>query len=306
MSLFETVLTHLLRAGGHVVIRIFNCEWYSNAYSNKGRGCIVKTFVQKLILIGMVILSVGAFADNQQAAAGQFSASQVSDIQKIVHDYLIKNPDVLVEASQALQNKMQAEQQQEAMTAIKANTKDLFADEAAPVAGNPQGDVTMVEFFDYQCGHCKAMNDVVQGIISKNKNLKVIFKELPIFGGNSQYAAKAALAVHEIAADKYYAFHDALLAQTNPMDKTKVIKTARAVGLSAAQIKHMEQKMDEPAIDQQIKANFKLAQALKLAGTPAFIIANKTLDQFQFIPGATSADGLQQAIKAVQQEQQSS
>ena len=126
------------------------------------------------------------------ATQTEFTPQQVKNIQKIVHDYLINNPQVLVEASQALQKQAQEKQQQYAMQAIEKNKQQLFNDPVSPVAGNPNGNVTLIEFFDYQCGHCKAMNKIIQSIVAKNKNLRVVLKELPIFGSNSQLAAKVA------------------------------------------------------------------------------------------------------------------
>ena len=223
-----------------------------------------------------------------------FTPHQVSDIQKIVHDYLVNNPQVLVEVSQALQRQTEAQQQQYAQKAIKQNVKALFEDPASPVAGNPNGTVTLVEFFDYQCGHCKAMNEVIQDIVKKNENLRIVFKELPIFGSESQFAAKAALA--SVKQGKYYAFHDALLSAENPLTQDKVFQVAKSVGLDTDQL---QKDMNDPAIQQQLASNFKLAQALRLVGTPTFVIGNKASTKFQFIPGATTPENLQSMIDQV-------
>lgn len=253
----------------------------------------------KHIMRYAAIAIAAAISFNGFANDGQFSAGQVKDIQKIVHDYLISNPEVLVTASQALQAKMQLQQEQDAMAAIKQNKKDLFSDSSSPVAGNPKGDVTLVEFFDYQCGHCKEMNPIVQSIVKKNSDLRVIFKELPIFGGNSQFAAKAALAAAELFPDKYYAFHDALLSADNPLSDIAVFKAARSVGFSEDQIKQIKAKMNDASIQNQLKANFQLAQALKLAGTPAFIMANKAESTFRFIPGSTTEKDMQDQLNGL-------
>lgn len=230
------------------------------------------------------------------ATQTEFTPQQVKNIQKIVHDYLINNPQVLVEASQALQKQAQEKQQQYAMQAIEKNKQQLFNDPVSPVAGNPNGNVTLIEFFDYQCGHCKAMNKIIQSIVAKNKNLRVVLKELPIFGSNSQLAAKVALAAAKQG--KYYAFHDALLGADNPLTQQKVFQVAKKVGLNVTQLK---KDMKNPTIAQQLRANFKLAQALHLIGTPTFVIGNKSLTAFKFIPGATSKQNLQQLISEVTQ-----
>lgn len=258
-------------------------------------------FVKKTL--GLMILSLSSVlsfaAATTAPASNGFSPAQVQDIQKIVHQYLIQHPDVLVEASQALQAQMQAKQVQAALSAVKQNAAQIFSDSASPVAGNPNGSVTLVEFFDYQCGHCKEMNTIVQGIVKKDSNLRVVFKELPIFGGNSQFAAKVALAAYIVDPSKYYALHDALLNVENPMSDSKAFKAVRDAGYSEDQIKTIKKDMDGPVVQKQLKDNFQLAQALQLAGTPAFIIANKDQSQLRFIPGSTSAADLQKQIMDV-------
>lgn len=223
-----------------------------------------------------------------------FSAEQVQQIQKIVHDYLINNPQVLVEASQALQKQTEQQEQAYAQTAIKQNAAQLFNDPASPVEGDANAAVTIVEFFDYQCGHCKEMNQIMQNLLKSNKDVRVVFKELPIFGDDSQFAAKAALA--SVKQGKYFAFHNALLAADNPINKDKVFSVAKSVGLNVDQLKT---DMNNPAIQDQLRNNFKLAQALHLVGTPTFVIGNKALTNFRFIPGATTADNLQTLIGQV-------
>jgi len=223
-----------------------------------------------------------------------FNPQQVKDIQKIVHDYLVTNPNVLVEASQSLQKQAEEKQEQYAMQAIEKNKQQLFNDSTSPVAGNKNGDVTLVEFFDYQCGHCKAMNPIIQKIVKDNKNLRVVFKELPIFGESSQFAAKASLA--SAKQSKYYKFHDALLNAENPLNKARILKVAKKVGLN---IKELEKDMKSPAIAKQLREDFKLAQSLRLIGTPTFVIGNTSLTSFKFIPGATSQENLQNLITEV-------
>ncbi len=245
-------------------------------------------------------LSSVALAVSMSASAAtnspkeNFTPEQTKAIQKIIHNYLVNNPEVLLEASIALRKQMAEKQKESALMAIKANKKALFDNKENPVAGNKNGSIIMAEFFDYQCGHCKEMNKVVQQTIKQNKDLKVIFKEWPIFGGASKYAAMAAIA--SMKQGKYYAFHDALLAANNPLTKDKVMQVAKSVGLD---VKKLKKDMDSPAIKQQLRANFKLAQALKLQGTPAFVISNKAGTKFKFIPGAISKQGLQQSLGQV-------
>lgn len=247
--------------------------------------------------IGAVFLTTAVAAASQESA-GSFSPPQVEELHKIIYNYLVNNPEVLVAASEKLREKAQEKEQQVAIEAIKANKKDIFDNSLSPVGGNPDGTVALVEFFDYQCGHCKEMEPVIEKILASNKNLRIVYKELPIFGGTSQYAAKAALAANEQG--KYQAFHQALMKETNPLTKEKVLASAKKVGLN---VEKLEKSMDSKKIDNIIKGDFQLAQKLQLIGTPAFIVGDQTGTEFKFMPGAVPQAMLQQAINTVSHSQ---
>src|SRR5262249_24609588 len=161
-------------------------------------------------------VSAASLATDKNNTKTTFNANQVQQIQQVVHDYLIKNPQVLVEASEVLQKQAMMKVEQNAKTAINQSASKVFADPASPVGGNPKGTVTIVEFFDYQCPHCKEMEAIIEKLVGKDKNLRVVYKELPIFGTNSRFASNAALASQEQGADKYVKLHDALMAASNP------------------------------------------------------------------------------------------
>lgn len=239
----------------------------------------------------------GAFFTTQAFAAeanGAFSPTQTQAIEKIVHDYLIKNPQVLVEVSQALQQQQMSQMQKTASKAIAQNAKQLFSDPQSPVIGNPNGDVTIVEFMDFQCTHCKEMSPIMETIIKQDGNVRVVYKELPIFGPTSEFAAKAALA--SIKQGKYAQFHAALMKDDKSLSKEEVLKIAQAVGLNISQL---QKDADSPAIAQQLKDNFKLAQAMGLMGTPALVVANRDGSKTVFVPGTTSQQNLQQLIASM-------
>ncbi len=250
-----------------------------------------------LVMAAMFVSTIFTTYSNAEAAASDaFSSQQVQQLQQVVHDYLVSNPQVLVEASEALRDQMQQGQEKAAMGAIKNHTKQLFNDVHSPVAGNPQGGVTLVEFFDYQCGHCKEMTEIVDQLIKANKNLRVVFKEMPIFGGASEFASEAALASQKQG--KYFAFHNALMKAGNPLSKEKILEIAKSVGLNTDQL---NKDLAASEISNQIENTMQLAQDLKLMGTPAFVLANRSGTQFAFIPGATSQKALQTQIDKLSQ-----
>jgi protein-disulfide isomerase len=231
--------------------------------------------------------------NNHSGEALALNSAQTKEIQQVVHDYLVNNPEVLVEASQALQRKEEMKMQSTARNAISQNAKNLFNDPGSPVIGNPNGATTIVEFMDYQCGHCKEMTPVMESLVKQNPGLRIVLKELPIFGETSDFAAKAALAAQKQG--KFAAFHQALMKSSGALSHDSVMQIAKSVGLNTEQLK---QDMDDNTYSQQLKDNMQLAQALGLMGTPAFIIGNPN-GKNAFVPGATSAENMQQLINQV-------
>ena len=251
----------------------------------------MKRIIAALTVSASLLISP-LFADN-----AKFDTSQVQQIQNIVHQYLIKNPQVLVEASVALQKQQQDKAQQAAINAIKQNKTKIFNDPNSPTAGNTKANIVIVEFFDYQCGHCKSMAPIIENILKKNTNLKVILKEFPIFGANSQYAAKTALAAFQLNQKNYWALHNKMMGANDPLQNTTVMKLAKKCGYDQSKIKAL---MANKKITAEIAQNWQLAKAMQLVGTPAFIIANPAKGKYQFIGGATSQQNIEKAIKAVQ------
>lgn len=247
-----------------------------------------------LVTVGVL---TAAMASPAVMAADNMSAEQKQAVEKVVHDYLVSNPEVLVEASQALQKKQQQDMQEQAKAAISENAKQLF-DGKLSVAGNAKGDVTMVEFFDYQCIHCKKMAPVISELIKSNNNLHVVYKEFPIFGKSSEVASRAALAA--AMQGKYQQMHDALIKIDKHLDDKLVMDTAKAIGLNMAKL---QKDMKSATVTDMLNANRQLAEKMHLMGTPAFVIAATPAGQFNgqtqpdFIPGAASQPALQDMIK---------
>lgn len=225
------------------------------------------------------------------------SDSQKKQMEKVVHDYLVANPEVLLEASQALQQKQQQNMQQQAQSAIKENTDQLFQGKTT-VAGNPKGNVTIVEFFDYQCIHCKKMSPILDNLIKKDSDLRVVYKEFPIFGKSSEVASRAALAAG--MQGKYQAMHNALITVDKRLNDQIVMDTAKSLGLD---VKKLKTDMQSKEVTAALDANRELAEKLHLMGTPAFIIAATPDGHFKsgsepsFIPGAATEESLKELIK---------
>lgn len=245
-------------------------------------------------------------------AASAFTPEQTQQIEKIVHDYLIKNPQVMVQVIKSLQKQERAKMQERSEKAVRANAKQLFDSTSSPIVGNPQGKVTLVEFFDYQCPHCRRMAKVVNQLVKDNSDLRVVYKELPIFPG-STIIAKAALA--SMNQGKYAEFHNALMKDpiTPPMQLVQerkspkeinafmlkqILKIAKSVGINT---KQLEKDMQSASVENELKQNLQLAQALRLVGTPAFIVGsnvNAGPEQMKtfFIPGQVPQTVLQDFI----------
>ncbi|MBA2653590.1 MAG: DsbA family protein [Gammaproteobacteria bacterium] len=224
------------------------------------------------------------------------SDTQVKQIQKVVHDYLVQNPQVLVEASQAYQDQELAKAKTKTQLAVSKNAKSLFNSAHSPTVGNHNGDVTVIEFLDYQCTHCREMSTVVGGLIKGDGKIRVVIKELPIFGGSSKYAAQASIASMKQGPDKFLAFHKSLLEAAPPLTDQKVMEVAKNAGLNTQQL---ETDMKSKIVEDQINDNFKLAQALGLLGTPAFIVSNRSGSHVEYVPGAVTIESLKQAITQV-------
>lgn len=220
------------------------------------------------------------------AGAGPLSPPQVQQVQKIVSDYLRQHPEVIIDAIKAYQAQKDADQQAEAKKNIVALKDDIFKDPTSPVGGNPQGDVAIVEFFDYRCPYCKAVAPDLDKALAQDGGVKLVYKEFPILGPVSVTASKAALAAQ--MQGKYVPFHQKLIAYKGTLDDATIYKLAGDVGLDLTKLKA---DMAKPEIQAIIDKNAKLADKLNVQGTPGFVVGQ------EMIPGAASVDELTAAIK---------
>ncbi len=228
-------------------------------------------------------------AESETDASTAARVAQRADrkrIEKIVREYLIRNPEVLVEAMRALEAKRKTRRARTARSMMQKHKKQIYADAEAPVGGNPDGDVTIVEFFDYRCGFCKRAARTVEDALAKDKQIRIVYKEFPILGPNSLLAARAALASR--AQGKYLAFHKALMEAKISYDERSVMQIAASVGIDTARLK---KDMRAPRIQEHIDRNRALARALHIRGTPAFIVGE------QLFPGAPTQQQLARMIQ---------
>jgi protein-disulfide isomerase len=236
-----------------------------------------------------VIALVLAFAG--VAAAAQFNDKQADEIRAIVKQYLIDHPEVVQEALRANEENQQRAENEQRNQALQSHAKDIFHNKDDLIAGNSKGNVAMVEFFDYNCGYCKRAFPDVMKMIQADGELKLVMKEFPILGPGSVYAARAALASKKQG--KYWEYHLALLGHDGRIDEATADEIAQSVGLDLAKLK-ADMKSDD--VSNIIQRNMKLAESLRIEGTPAFIIDDV------LIPGAVGYEALAATVKSVRDQ----
>jgi protein-disulfide isomerase len=225
-----------------------------------------KTFALAII-VGLALIA-GPAPDRAFAQAETLSPAQRHAVEDAVGDYLRKHPEIVIEAINILRQREQASEAAQTGNVIAARGSELFNDPATPVGGNPDGDVTLVEFFDYRCGYCKRVFPTINKLIEDDGNIRFVYKEFPILGPTSVYAARAALASREQG--KYEEFHDALMAAKGALTEDKVLQIAEAAGLDRGVLLDAMTR-NEAEYDRIFAKNRDLAQALRINGTPAFV-----------------------------------
>ena len=266
-------------------------------------------FIKTSLATAIFALAANSFALNTATSNAttnnpnnvSVSPQERAKIEEVVHQYLLRKPEIIVEAVQSLQRK-QYEQAEQSVKKTQ-QTAGTFATPLLhqpndPVAGNPNGKISVVEFFDYQCPHCVDMAPVIEGVIKANPDIRIVFKEFPIRGPLSDLAARAALAANKQG--KYYQFSHALLTSNQPLSEELIYKTAEKVGLNVDQLK---KDINDPTISEQLKNNTKLAQDLKLFGTPAFFIGKTDAkNNINYVPGQMDQNQMQTAIDKAKNE----
>lgn len=220
----------------------------------------------------------------------EFDAKQTKAIEDIVREYLIRDPEVLVEAGRALQAKYLAEQEA-AQAAVVAALQDQLRDvPEGAILGNPEGDVTVVEFFDYNCGYCERALDDMDTLLEQDPNLRFILQEMPVLGPGSVGAARVSLALRNVAPSSYGDFHRDLLAVPGTVDEQRAIAIAEEHGVPASKL---ETAMNSPEIGQALEQANIMANQLAITGTPGYVVGDAVLH------GAVGIDLLKASIDNV-------
>ena len=230
-----------------------------------------------------------AFWLPQSVRAAEFTAPQRGEIERIVHDYLVAHPEVLQEAMAELEKRQTAVESEKRKAAVKQHAQALFSSPRQVVLGNPYGNVTFVEFFDYNCGYCKRAMDDMLTLMKDDPKLKVVLKEFPVLGPGSVEAAQVAVAVRmqDITGKKYLEFHQKLLGGRGQANKATAMAVAKEIGMDMSRL---EKDMAGPEVRATLQESFKLAEALGMNGTPSYVIGDNV------VVGAVGLEALQEKV----------
>lgn len=259
---------------------------------NKG---LVTGIIGGAVAVGMLALGVaaGRMGAGEPAVIAAPAPAETLDraaVEGIVKDYLVANPEILETMQVALETKKEAAQREASMAAIKDSGDAIFRSAADPVIGNPNGNVTIVEFFDYNCGYCKRALDDMNAMVKADPELRFVLKEFPILGPESQKAAVVAAAFNMLHPDKYGAFHTALMGGPGRASEATAIKAALSLGADEAALRA---KMSDPSIQSGFEKTYELANKLQITGTPSYVVGD------EMVFGALGADVLSEKVANV-------
>ena len=238
--------------------------------------------------IGMLLAVLAGTAFIAEGRAESPPAPDRAAIQEIVREYLIEHPEIIEQAFGVLRERREIERRAQARAAIAQNGEALHAHPMSPVSGDPEGDVTVVEFFDYRCPHCKRALEPVMALLAQDERVRVVWKEFPILGPVSRFAARAAMAAHR--QERYHELHVALMRWPGELNETGIVKIAAAVGLD---VERLRRDMEDPAIAAYLDETARLAQTLGIEGTPAFVIGDT------LVPGAVDGAALAEIVATI-------
>ncbi len=220
-------------------------------------------------------------------AQAQTPVPDKAAIEQIVRDLIRREPEIVLEALDALEKRSEARQREAAKQALNERRRELENDPDLPVAGNPQGRVVIVEFFDYRCPYCRRMAEPIKELLAAEKDVKLVRRDWPILGPPSVVASRAALAARAQGARQYDAFHEALMAARVQLDENSIFQIARASGLDTDRLRR---DMESPRVAAILQKNDALARALAFTGTPGFAIGDA------LVPGAVDLRTLKNLV----------
>lgn len=237
----------------------------------------------------VVLWAVAAPAAIAPAAAethDTLTPEETRAFEKVIRDYILANPEIVLDALRILDARKRASEVDQARQQLAARREDILDDPDSPVGWNPDGDVTIVEFFDYRCPYCRAVAPRLAQLKKQDRGIRYVYKEWPILGPVSKVAARAALAARKQG--RYEEYHEALMTYPGQLTEKGVFKTAERLGLD---VDRLRADMEAPEIAAALARTGDLAQALGITGTPAFVIGN------ELVPGAVSLDRLRDFVR---------
>lgn len=247
--------------------------------------------------VSAAILAMGLCLPAQAQENAALTPAQADAVRKVVRDYLMENPEVIADAIESLREKMRAEAESEALKTIESNKEVILNNAKDPNLGNPDGDVVIVEFFDYNCTYCKVVTDPLLDTVKNDGKVKVVLKELPILSQDSLTASRIALAAQ--MQGKYEAVHRAFMKNRGKLDEATALKLAVAAGADEEKLKT---DMLSKEVDAIIRANVALAQSLEVNSTPTFIAAGKDGKSARIIQGALDPQTIRQVFEAIRRD----
>lgn len=237
------------------------------------------------VAVALAMVAVGYVAGSPQAANAESAPKAVQTasaegnldrtaVEGIVRDYLLKNPEILLEVQDALEAKQKEEQRIAHLGVIKDNKDEIFNSSFDGIVGNPDGKLTIVEFYDYNCGFCKRAMEDMKALTDADPDLRFVLKEFPILGPDSQKASIVSMAFHLMHPEKYSEFHNALLGAPGRASEAAAVKIALSLGADEAELR---EKMKDPSITQAFARTYELANKLAITGTPSYVVGNEVV-----------------------------
>lgn len=240
----------------------------------------------KAPLIAAAMAAVFAIAPAQ--AQSSLSDADKAALEETIRNYILEHPEIIVEAIEKLRQQEQARAAQRQQQSLQSRGEALRYDPGTPVVGNPDGDVVIVEFFDYRCPYCKKVAEPLREVVKEDGNIRLVMKEYPILSAESELAAKAALAAHEQG--RYEDFHFTLMTEPGALNRDKIFGIAESLGLD---LEKLRADMESPEIAAKLAEVAELGEALNVRGTPAFVIGD------ELVPGAISIEEMRQRVRQV-------